>query len=71
VEGRNKRSAGAPLRFVADRLLEAGCYEAFTLDGGQTAAMLFMGKNVTSPGIYSGYQKARKQQDILGIGRWE
>jgi hypothetical protein len=71
VEGRNKRSAGAPLRFVADRLLEAGCHEAFTLDGGQTAAMLFMGNNVTSPGIYNGYQKARKQQDILGIGRWE
>lgn len=70
VEGRNKRSAGAPLRFVADRLLEAGCREAFTLDGGQTAAMIFMGKNVMDPGIYNGYQKARKQQDILGIGRW-
>ena len=70
VEGRNKRSAGAPLRFVADRLLEAGCHEAFTLDGGQTAAMIFMGKNVMDPGIYSGYQKARKQQDIVGIGQW-
>ena len=71
VEGRNKRSSGAPLRFVADRLLEAGCYEAFTLDGGQTAAMIFMGRNVMAPGIYNGYQKARKQQDIIGIGRWQ
>ena len=71
VEGRNKRSAGAPLRFVADQLLEAGCQEAFTLDGGQTAAMIFMGKNVMDPGIYNGFQKARKQQDIIGIGRWE
>ena len=70
VEGRNKRSAGAPLRFVADRLLEAGCQEAFTLDGGQTAAMIFMGRNVMDPGIYNGYQKARKQQDIVGIGQW-
>ncbi len=68
VEGRNDRSAGAPLRFVADRLLDAGCVEAFTLDGGQTAAMVFMGKNVMDPGIYSGYQKVRKQQDIIGIG---
>lgn len=68
VEGRNKRSVGANLQFVADRLLEEGCYEAFTLDGGQTAAMVFMGEEVMSPGIYSGYQKARKQQDIIGIG---
>lgn len=68
VEGRNKRSGGAPLRFVADRLLEAGCYEAFTLDGGQTAAMIFMGKNVMDPGIYSGYHKTRNQPDIVGIG---
>lgn len=68
VEGRNKRSVGANLQFVADRLLEEGCHEAYTLDGGQTAAMLFMGEEVMSPGIYSGYQKARKQQDIIGIG---
>lgn len=68
VEGRNQRSVGANLQFVADRLLEAGCVEAFTLDGGQTAAMIFMGRNVMSPGIYNGFQKARKQQDILAIG---
>lgn len=68
VEGRNKRSGGAPLRFVADRLLEAGCYEAFTLDGGQTAAMMFMGRNVMDPGYYSGYHKTRSQPDIVGIG---
>ena len=70
VEGRNKRSAGVALRFVADQLMAAGCQEAFTLDGGQTAAMIFMGKNVMDPGIYNGYQKARKQQDIIGIGQW-
>ncbi len=68
VEGRNERSVGANLQFVADRLLEEGCFEAFTLDGGQTAAMVFMGQEVMSPGIYSGYQQARKQQDIIGIG---
>jgi len=68
VEGRNKRSAGANLQFVADRLLEWGCVEAFTLDGGQTAAMVFMGQEVMDPGIYHGFQQARKQQDIIGIG---
>ncbi len=69
VEGRNKRSAGTGLRFVADRLLEAGCHEAFTLDGGQTAAMVFMGKNVMDPGTYNGFHNTRRQQDVIGIGR--
>jgi len=68
VEGRNERSVGASLNFVADRLMELGCVEAFTLDGGQTASMIFMGKEVMDPGIYNGFQKARLQQDIIGIG---
>lgn len=69
VEGRNQRSAGVGLQFVADRLLEAGCHTAYTLDGGQTAAMMFLGENLMSPGIYNGFQKARKQQDVIGIGQ--
>lgn len=69
VEGRNARSAGANLQFVADRLLEYGCHEAFTLDGGQTAAMVFLGEEVMDPGIYNGFQQARKQQDVIGIGQ--
>ncbi|NLX83702.1 MAG: phosphodiester glycosidase family protein [Clostridiales bacterium] len=68
VEGRNERSVGANLQFVADRLIERGCVEAFTLDGGQTAAMVFMGQEIMDPGIYSGFQQARRQQDIIGIG---
>ena len=68
VEGRNERSVGASLDFVADRLMELGCTTAFTLDGGQTAAMIFMGREVMDPGIYNGFQKARLQQDIIGIG---
>ena len=68
VEGRNKRSVGAGLSFVADRLLEEGCTDAFTLDGGQTAAMVFMGKTVMDPGTYNGYTKTRAQPDVIGIG---
>lgn len=68
VEGRNKNSAGSGLDFVAERLKAQGCQEAFALDGGQTACMLFMGQNIATPGSYNGYQKARKQQDIIGIG---
>ena len=68
AEGRNKRSTGVPLDFVADRLLEEGCVEAITLDGGQTAAMVFMGELVMDPGTFSGYTKTRRQPDIVGIG---
>lgn len=68
AEGRNDRSAGVPLRFVADRLLEAGCANAFTLDGGQTAAMMFLGEYVMDPGTYNGFHNVRRQQDIVGIG---
>lgn len=68
VEGRNKRSAGAPLTFVAERLAEEGCTQAYNLDGGQTAAMVFMGQNVMDPGIYHGYHKTRRQPDVIGIG---
>jgi exopolysaccharide biosynthesis protein len=49
--------------------LEYGCHEAFTLDGGQTAAMVFLGEEVMDPGIYNGFQQARKQQDVIGIGQ--
>ncbi len=69
VEGRNKRSNGAGLNFVASRLLEENVTEAFTLDGGQTAAMVFMGKIVMDPGTYSGYTKTRQQPDVIGIGK--
>jgi hypothetical protein len=69
VEGRNKRSAGATLLFVAERMLERGCVNAFNLDGGQTAAMVFMGDIVMDTGIYNGYTNTRKQPDIIGIGR--
>lgn len=68
AEGRNQRSIGVPLSFVADRLLEEGCVEAITLDGGQTAAMVFMGSLVMDPGTFSGYTKTRRQPDIVGIG---
>ena len=68
VEGRNKRSTGAGLHFVADRLLEEGCVDAFTLDGGQTAAMVFLGDIVMDPGTYNGYTKTRRQPDIIAIG---
>ncbi len=69
VEGRNKRSNGAPLSFLAQRLMARGCTQGFNLDGGQTAAMIFMGDIIMETGLYNGYSNTRAQQDIIGIGQ--
>ncbi|MCL1855197.1 MAG: hypothetical protein FWF86_05635, partial [Clostridia bacterium] len=49
--------------------LEEGCTMAFNLDGGQTATISFMGKQI----IWVGKMKkmsssARKTNEIIGIG---
>lgn len=46
VEGRKSHSDGADLQTCAEILYEYGCVEAINLDGGNTAAMLFMGESV-------------------------
>ena len=68
VEGRTKRSWGTDLKFLADILLERGCTQAFNLDGGQTAAMVFMGELVMNEPTYNGFTNTRSQPDIIGTG---
>ena len=46
VEGRKNHSDGADLTTCAQILYDMGCMEAINLDGGNTAAMLFMGESV-------------------------
>ncbi len=69
-EGRNKRSIGSSIRFIAERLHEMGCTVAFNLDGGQSASMVFMGKQICLVTNSKGYRaSARKTAEILGIGQ--
>lgn len=69
TEGRNKRSIGSSIRFVAERLQAMGCTVAFNLDGGQSAAMVFMGRQICLVTNAKGYKaSARKTAEILGIG---
>ena len=68
IEARNKRSFGCDLDLVAQRMAEKGCQLAINLDGGQTAAMVFMGEPVMKGANYNGYSNTRRQQDIIGIG---
>lgn len=46
VEGRKNHSDGADLQTCAQILYDMGCWDAINLDGGNTAAMLFMGESV-------------------------
>ena len=69
MEGRHKNSKGASVKEMAELLLARGCTVGFNLDGGQTACMLFMGKQINVVGQSSsvkGY--ARKGAEFLAIG---
>ena len=70
AEGRIRNvSVGVDIAFLADHMLEAGCMEALNLDGGQTAVMAFMGKQITRIGKYSGGKTSpRTTTEIIGIG---
>ena len=72
TEGRNKRSNGCSVKFCGERLLELGCTLAFNLDGGQSSAMVFMGRQLNLvTNDYGNKASARKAAEILGIGTSE
>lgn len=70
MEGRlNKVSNGETIPFLMDLMQKGGCQTAFNLDGGQTAVMVFMGKQITRIGSYNGGKTSpRTTTDIIGIG---
>ena len=67
VEGRQDRSKGASLLWLARRMQENGVQEALNLDGGGTAILLFMGERVNRRGNYS----TRSLGSMIGFGTWE
>ena len=64
VEGRNKYSRGADMKWLAEKMLEKGVTDAINLDGGATACMLFMGKKlrITNP-----EGKVRNERSVSGL----
>lgn len=69
LEGRSKASKGAPISFLAYRLQEKGCVTAFNLDGGETACMLFMGKQINEVGgTKNKGGSARRTSELLAVG---
>lgn len=71
VEGRMNHSDGCGLRFMAEKLKELGCTDAMNLDGGGTAAMVFMGESVQMGNDGSVRSSERAVPDILAVGTYE
>ena len=69
AEGRLPRSKGVSIRLLAMLMRERGCQVALNLDGGQTAVVVFMGKQLNQIGKYDGKTSARPTSEIFGVGR--
>ena len=68
-EGRlGSRSEGVTMPQLAFLCQAAGCIEACDLDGGQTAVVIFMGKQLNRIGKYDGKTSARETCEVMGIG---
>lgn len=69
LEGRHATAKGAGITFLAEKLHAKGCQVGFNLDGGQTATLVFMGKQIVKIGnTKTKNASARKTAEILGIG---
>ena len=71
-EGRLKRSAGVTISYLAKMMRAKGRQVAFNMDGGQTAVMVFMGKQLNQIGAYDGGKtNSRPTSEVLGFGTSE
>lgn len=71
-EGRLKRSAGVTISYLAKMMRAKGCQVGFNMDGGQTAVMVFMGKQLNQIGAYDGGKtNSRPTSEVLGFGTSE
>ena len=71
-EGRLKRSAGVTISYLSKMMRAKGCQVAFNMDGGQTAVMVFMGKQLNQIGAYDGGKtNSRPTSEVLGFGTSE
>ena len=69
-EGRlDRRSEGVTVSYLAKLMRAKGCQVAFNLDGGQTAVMVFMGKQINKIGAYDGGKtNSRPTCEVMGVG---
>ena len=65
-EGRIKRSKGVQMKYLAELMMRNGCTLAVNMDGGQSAAIAFMGHQMNQ--VWSKQPNGREQADILAFG---
>ena len=63
------RSTGVMMENLAQIMLDRGCQIAVNLDGGQTAVMAFMGKQLNR--VVKSDPKGRKETEVLAFGHTE
>jgi len=68
VEGRHKKSKGVGLEWLAQKMYDLGAAEALNLDGGQTAALVFMGEKINTTGKFGAKANIRNLSGMLGVG---
>jgi exopolysaccharide biosynthesis protein/putative flippase GtrA len=68
-DGRTSQSAGLSLVELAEVMQEYGCTEAYNLDGGGSATMVFNGEVINNPTDGHSYGE-RKVSDIIYIGAY-
>ena len=72
VEGRRDDTKGWSVTHMAEHMQALGVQEALNLDGGQSAAMLFMGEQISRIGNTTKEDAdARRAAEIVGIGTSE
>ena len=64
-----KRSTGVMMENLAQMMIDRGCEIAVNLDGGQTAVMAFMGKQLNR--VVKTDPKGRKETEVLAFGTSE
>ena len=64
-----KRSTGVMMKNLAKIMLDQGCTVAVNMDGGQTAVMAFMGKQINR--VVKSDPKGRPQVEALAFGTSE
>ncbi|MDD3410261.1 MAG: phosphodiester glycosidase family protein [Eubacteriales bacterium] len=67
VEGRHDGSVGCGLKRIAERMLEVGVTDALNMDGGQTAALVFLGQQINQIGAYKGRARVRSVGGMIGV----
>ncbi len=67
IEGRNRRSDGVGLLWVAEYIKALGCTEALNLDGGNSVKLVFMGRLINSDRTYN-QKNDRSVTSLITLG---